>query len=127
DVEVRAEGDQVADAVGALAHDRLDDVAVAEAGAGDERVLGMRLEAVLRAPDRGDSTLRVLAGALGQAVLRDDHDGPVRRAFERTREPGDAAADDEDLALDRQGPRTFPEGLVRVKRRVRLIDLLRGG
>src|SRR5262249_17711712 len=51
DVEVRAEGDQVTDALGPLADDGLDDVAVAEAGAGDERIVGMGLEAVLRAPD----------------------------------------------------------------------------
>ena len=87
----------------------LDDVAMAEPGAGDERVLGVRLEAVLRAPDRGDAALRVLARALGQAVLRDQRDGAVACALERAGEPGDAAADDEDFGLDRHGPGSFPE------------------
>src|SRR6185503_18787357 len=115
-VEVRTERDQVADPLGSLAHDGFHHVAMAEPRAGSEGVVGMRFEAVLGAPNRGDTTLCVLARALGEAILRDDHHRPVARAFERTGEPGNAAADDEDVALDRHGVGTFSEGTVRVKR-----------
>ena len=100
-VEVRPERDQVAHAVRSLAHDDLDDVAVAEAVAGDERVVDVGLEGVVGAPDRGDAALGVLARALGQPVLGDQHDAARLGAAERAREAGDSAAQDEKVALDR--------------------------
>ena len=73
-VEAHAEVDQLADAGRALAHDDLHDVAMTEARARAERVRDVRLERVVRAPDRGDTALGVLAGALRQAVLGDEQD-----------------------------------------------------
>src|SRR5207249_874442 len=93
-VEVRAEGDQVAHPVRALAHHHLDRVAVAEAVAGSERVGDVRLEAVLRAPHRGDAALRVAAVALGEAVLGDQHDAPGARAAGAAAGVPHAGADD---------------------------------
>ena len=69
--EVGAEGDQVADALRPLAHHQLDDVAVAEAGAGDQGVLDVRLEGVVGAPHRGDAALGVARRALRQRSLRE--------------------------------------------------------
>src|SRR5581483_7193516 len=66
-----------------------------------ERVLDVGFEAVLGAPHRGDAALGILARALGQAVLRDQHDAGGARTAERGDEAGNAAADDEDVALDR--------------------------
>ncbi len=100
-IEVGAERDQVADAVRPFADDHLDDVAVAEPGAGDERVVDVRLEAVLGAPDRRDAALGVLARTLGQPVLRQEDDlMPCPRTAQRRDQAGDAAADDEKVAFD---------------------------
>ena len=71
-VEVRAAADQVVDLLGRLAHHHLDDVAVAQAGAGGQRVLDVVLEAVLRRQHAGDAALGVGAVALLDAVLGDD-------------------------------------------------------
>src|SRR5439155_614341 len=51
----------------------------------------------------GDATLGILAGALREAVLRDQHDAAAPGALEGAREPGDAAADDEEVAFHRHG------------------------
>src|SRR5207249_5528914 len=80
-------------------------VAVAEPVAGGERVGDVRLEAILRAPHRGDAALRVAAVALGEPVLGDQHDVPHARALERAGETGDAAAEDQEVALDRHAAR----------------------
>ena len=104
-VEVRAQGDEIAHPVRALAHHHLDRVAVAEPVAGGERVGDVRLEAVLRAPHRGDAALRVAAVALGEPVLGDQRDVPGARALERAGEAGDAAAEHQEVALDGHGAR----------------------
>src|SRR5206468_12188763 len=104
-VEVRAQGDEIAHPVRALAYHHLDRVAVAEPVAGGERVGDVRLEAVLRAPHRGDAALRVAAVALGEPVLGDQRDVPGARALERAGEAGDAAAEHQEVALDGHGAR----------------------
>src|SRR5436853_740 len=58
-VEARAEGDEIADTRGPLVHHHVDDVLVAETGAGADRVGRMRLERILRTPDGRDAALRV--------------------------------------------------------------------
>ena len=57
---------EVVDLARGLADDQLDDVAVAQAGAGDERVLDVVLEAVLRRQHAGDAALGVGAVALAR-------------------------------------------------------------
>ena len=47
-VEVGTERDQLADALRSLAHDELDDLAVAESGTGDQRVVDVRLRSCPR-------------------------------------------------------------------------------
>ena len=69
--ESRAERDQLAHRVGAVAHDGFDRVPVAQPGAGAQRVVDVRLERVVDAPYAGDSALRVggvglVARGLGQ-------------------------------------------------------------
>ena len=93
--EVAPQVDQFADAVRAAAHDQFHHVAVAEAVAGGQGVVDVQVEAVLRAPDRGDAPLGV-PGVRGlRLALGDDRDGAVRRRLEGEGEPGGAAADDE--------------------------------
>ena len=62
-VELRAPVDQLADVLGRLADDHLDDLAIAQPGAGDERVVDVVLEAVLGLEHAGDAALGV--GAVG--------------------------------------------------------------
>ena len=71
---------------GALAHAQLDDALVAEARAGDERVLDVRLERVALGEHGGDAALRVLRVRLVARALGDDDDVAVRRGLERERE-----------------------------------------
>ena len=98
-VELRPERLEVEDALWGLAHDALDDVALAQPRPGHERVFDVRVEAVRRVEDRGDATLgprRVgfLAGALGD----DGHLRAVRRT-QREGEPRHAAPEHQDLCL----------------------------
>jgi len=106
-VEARAERDELADALGPLVHDHVDDVLVTESGAGLDGVAGMRLEGVLRAPDRGDAALRVGGVALVGAILGEDGHAPGVGDAERERQPRDAAADDEIVPrlVERRHPR----------------------
>ena len=98
--EVRAETDEVADAVGSFVNDELDDVAVAEAGAGIERVVDVSLEGVLRAPHRGDAALSERGVADREAILGEQRDGAALGRLEREEETGDAAADHERVAFN---------------------------
>src|SRR5439155_1015444 len=86
-VEVRPERNQPAHPGRTLADDGLDHVATAEPGARRDRIVDVRLEAVLGAPDRGDAALSVLARALGKPVLRDQHDMRASSALEGAGEP----------------------------------------
>ena len=84
-----------------LADDDLDGVPVTEPVPGGQRVPDVLLEAVLRAPHRGDAALGVLARALGQAVLRDQDDPSGSGALEGAGEARDPAAQHEKVAFDR--------------------------
>ena len=108
-VELGAPADQLVDLLRRLADDHLDDLAVAQAGAGDERVLDVVLEAVLRRQHAGDAALGVGAVALLDAVLGDDEHVEVRRHLEGGPQPGDAAADDQDVGEPVDGPRASNE------------------
>ena len=96
-VELGAEADQVADLLRGLAHHHLDDVAMAQAAAGDHRVLDVVLEAILRRQHAGDAALSVGAVALLDTVLGDDEDVDVRGDIQGGAQPRDAGADDEDV------------------------------
>ena len=65
--ELRAERDQLAHRVGAVAHDGFDRVPIAQAGAGAQRVVDVRFERVVDAPHAGDAALRVGGVGLGAA------------------------------------------------------------
>ena len=73
-VEVGAPVDQLADPVGCLADDHLDDLGVAQPLAGGQRVGDVVVEAVLGVEDPGDPSLGVMAVALADLVLGDDQD-----------------------------------------------------
>ena len=96
-VEDRAPLDQLADPLGGLADDQLDDLGVAEPLAGGEGVGDVVLEVVLGVEDTGDPALGIRAIALADLILGDDQDPEPFRHAERRAEPGDAAADDQDV------------------------------
>ena len=96
-VELRAPVDQVVDLVGRFADHHLDDGAIAQAGAGGQRVLDVVLEAVLRRQHAGDAALGVVAVALLNVVLGDDQDVEVGRHFQGRAQARDAGADDQDV------------------------------
>ena len=102
-VELGAVADQFVDVAGRLAHHHLDHVAVAQAGAGRQRVLDVVLEAVLRRTHGRDAALGVAAVALLHAVLGDDQHLHVRRRGQGRPQPGDAAADHQQVGEDVRG------------------------
>src|SRR5207237_9258709 len=57
-VELRPVAQQLVELCGSLPYDLFNDVAVTQAVAGDERVLDVVLEAILRRAHDGDATLR---------------------------------------------------------------------
>ncbi len=96
--EVRAESDQFAHRFRTVAHDSLDRRPIAQAGARPQRVLDVRLERIVDAPHARDSALRVggiglVAGRLGQ-----HRNAANRRGLDREDQPGDTAADYEEVA-----------------------------
>ena len=87
---------QPADAFRAFADDPAHDIRIAEARAGLDGIGLVVGEGILRAHDRGDSALGVVAGGLAERGLG-DHRRPVPRIRQpqRRAQPGDTAADDE--------------------------------
>ena len=98
-VELHAERAEPADALRPLAHRDLDRLALAEAGAGDQGVLDVELEAVVGAEHRGDAALGVLGGALGALPLGEDQHRAVAGGLEGEGEAGDAAAQHQEVDL----------------------------
>ena len=78
-VEMRAPVDQLADPIGCLADDHLDDLGVAEPLAGGQRVGDVVVEPVLGVEDAGDPALGVVAVALADLVLGDDQHAVAAR------------------------------------------------
>ncbi len=96
-VEVGAEPHQLADPLRPFGDDDPHDLLVAQPGPGDERVADVVLEGVGRGHHRRDPALRVVRVRLGRRLFRDDGDRAVLGGAEGEREPGDAAADDEEI------------------------------
>ena len=72
---------------------------VDQAGAGRDRVGGVRLGAVAFGDRRGDAALRPgRRGALAERRRR-NHGDRTWRQFQRAEQPGEAAADDDDVAI----------------------------
>jgi len=82
---------------GAFADDHLDNRAVAEAGAGDERVGDVVFELVVGGEDAGDAALGVVAVGLFKFIFGDDERGESAIDGHRRAHACDAAADDEDV------------------------------
>ena len=79
------EFDEPAHPLRPIAHHHLDDVAVREPSAGRHRVGHMRLEAVQRIEDRGDSALRPACRRVGDGTFGDDENAPKARGLDRER------------------------------------------
>ena len=88
---------QPADALRAFADDLTHHVRIAEPRAGLDGIGLMMEEGIVRAHDRGDAALGIVAGRLVETGLG-DHRGPVPRIRkpQRRTQPGDAASDDQD-------------------------------
>ena len=84
-------------------HAQLDDLAIAQAVAGDQRVLDVLLEAVVGREHRGDAALGPVGVGVGRPLLRDHDDAAVLGGEEREVEPGDSRSDDEVVGLERLG------------------------
>src|SRR5262249_17163881 len=97
--EVGAQSDQLADALRAFPHHLLDEVAVAESGAGDQRVLDVRLEGVFGAPHRGDAALCVVGRALRQAALAEDRYRAVTSRAQAEGQSRKPASDHEKISV----------------------------
>ncbi len=100
-LRVGGEGDAVlrqpGDHLARLADHQPGDRLVAEAGAGDQGVVHVRLERVAAVDRRCDPALRPVAGALGHLALGDNGDAALVGKLERGGERGEAAAEDEDV------------------------------
>ena len=82
---------------------QLDDLAVAQAIAGDQRVLDVLLEAVVGREHRGDAALRPVRVGVCGPLLRDDDDAAVLGGEQREVEARDSRTDDEVIGLERLG------------------------
>ena len=96
-VEMDADVDQLADRRRAFGDDRSDNRLVAQPRAGVERVRDVQLERVVGAGDARDAALRVGGVRLGRRALGDDRHAPEARRLHREAQPGDAAADDDEV------------------------------
>ena len=67
---------------------------VAQAGAGDQGVVDVLVDAVARIEHGGDAALRPVAGAVADGALGDDGDAPRLRQVQGDGQAGQAAADD---------------------------------
>ena len=82
---------------GRVFHGELRGFQVAQAGAGDQGVLHVRRDAVALAEHCGDAALCPVARAVAERALGDHGHAVALRQVQRGGEPGQAAADDEDV------------------------------
>ena len=87
-----------------FADDHLDDFAIAQIGAGDERVVDMAVEVVLRIEHAGDAALGVRAVRLLHRVLGDHQQRQPRIDLHRRPQAGNAAADDQHIGKVMRNP-----------------------
>ena len=92
-------GDHLARLAGHQPGDRL----VAQAGAGDQGVVHVRLDRVAAVDRRCDPALRPVAGAVGHLALGDNGDAALVGKLERGGQRGEAAAEDEDVVSVHDG------------------------
>src|SRR5207302_7077106 len=94
-IKVRAPANQIIDLFGGFSDHQVDDISVAQAAAGFQRVFNVIFEAVFRRHDAGDAALGKIAVALLNLVLGDDQHVQAGRNFQRGPQSGDAGADHE--------------------------------
>ena len=99
-VEVRAEANELLHPVRPFVHEHVDGFRVAQARAGEQRILVMEFGLVVVREDGGDASLRIASIAVEERLLR-DHKNALRLAqLQRRIEPGDARADNDNVGLD---------------------------
>ena len=96
-VEVRAERHQLAYPVRSFVHQDPHRVLMAQPCAGDQRVLNVQLRVVVRAHDPGDAALRPVGIGIRPVLLRDQRDPALCGDFQRKRQPGAAAAQNQKI------------------------------
>ena len=91
---------QCGDRVGTRRHDRSHGIVVAQPATGRDGVGDVRVDGVTVRRDHGDTALRVLGGGVGGPALADgEHPQPARRRGPRGGQPGDPAADDDEVGV----------------------------
>ena len=101
-IEAHAEPREPLDRGRGGAREKVDDRSAAEAVARRERVCGVQGRAVVRAHRGGQAALRPEGRALGAERPLRQHDDRPGRELERRHQAGDAGADDDDAAAQRQ-------------------------
>ncbi len=96
-VELRAPIDELLDGGGAFLDERVHGGAVAQAVAGVEGVLLVKLHLVVVAESHGDAALGVFGGRFVQALLGHHQDAAGGRQFDGGAQPGHARADDQKI------------------------------
>ncbi len=96
-IELGAPVEQFADVVRSFADQHFDGGDVAEPGPRLERVVAVKLDAVVVAERRGDAALRVAGVALSAVGLGHQHDVAVAYEMNRGAKAGDAAADHDEI------------------------------
>src|SRR5712671_5606416 len=97
--ELHAELDQLTHQRRPFADNSAHDIFPAKARAGFESVAHMEVERIVLGHDSGDAALRIVGVGLGALFLGDDGDRSNARDLERKRQPGNPAADDEEIEV----------------------------
>ncbi|KAF1047537.1 MAG: hypothetical protein GAK38_01888 [Xylophilus sp.] len=90
---------QPGDGLGRMLHDEARRGRVAQAGAGDQRVSHVGVEAVVLGQHGGDAALGPAAGAVGERPLGEHRHAVGGRELERGGQAGEPAADDEHVEI----------------------------
>jgi hypothetical protein len=98
--EACAQGNQFAHGVRPTANNSLYGQAVAQAIAGPQGVINVGFERVVDAPDTGNSALRIRGISLVTGGFSENRDGANAGCFDCEEQPGNAAANDQEIAAD---------------------------
>src|SRR5262245_57425483 len=97
-IEMRAPIDQRLDLFRRFADHALNDIAMAQAASGRQRIFDVVFKAIFRRQDTGDAALRIVGVALLDLVFGDDKDIERLGNLERRPQTGYAGANDENVS-----------------------------
>lgn len=97
-IETSSALDEFADAIGSFANADVDNDLVTESGSGNEGVLDMGFEGVIRRENTGDSALCPARVGLFSSAFGDDENAGMVRNVEGEGQPSDTTANDEKVS-----------------------------